>query len=281
MNKLILTETGGFPLEVETLEFMQNAYDIFQSLGEIVGNKSIIKGCEIIGVTTTDGVIYLNGEMLRFKGGQTQSTIIIIETKTELPYEDGQVKPVEVDRYATFGAGIDAVDWSEFKRAYPLTSALFVGELRDYVGLIENIPWGWYLADGTNGTENMNDIFPIQYIAGHADYGVMCAEVGSNELTLAVGQLPKHKATGTTTAAGAHIHNLKDGEGGENTNSITLNGGSLSGQDRPTNWVSDNSIISESENHVHNFESNEIGNDEAIDIRPKRKVVAKIQFLGV
>jgi len=281
MNKLILTETGGFPLEVETLEFMQDAYDIFQSLGDIVGDKSIIKGCEVVGVTTADGVIYFNGELLRFKGGQTQSTIIIIETKTELPYEDGQVKPVEVDRYATFGAGIDAVDWAEFTRAYPLTSALFVDEVRMYAGDIAKIPWGWYLMDGTNGTTNMNDVFPIQYIPADPVYGVIGAEVGSNERTLTVGQLPKHKATGTTEASGAHNHRLKDGEGGSNTNTITNNGGNLAGQDRPTNWVDNDSIIEPTQNHTHSFESNEIGKDEPIDIRPKRKVIGYIQFKGV
>jgi hypothetical protein len=281
MNKIDFSQTGGFPLETETLDEMQKAYNLLQSLGDIVGEKSIIKGCAKIGTTVADGVIYVNGELLEFKGGQEQTTIVIIETAVTAEFEDGNVNPVYYTRYATFGSGLNSITWADFVRAFPLTSALFVDEVRMYAGDVTNIPWGWYLADGTNGTTNMTDVFPTQYIPADPVYGVMGAEVGANQINLQIGQLPKHKATGTTAAGGGHNHKLKDGTGGDKTNSITSGGGNLSGQDNPTNWVDDDTIIEPVPNHTHTFTSNEIGNDEPIDIRPKRRVIGYIQFKGV
>jgi len=49
MNRINIQQTGGFPLETDTLNAMQNAYDIFNSLGNIIAPLAIVKGCEIVG----------------------------------------------------------------------------------------------------------------------------------------------------------------------------------------------------------------------------------------
>ncbi|MDB0611138.1 hypothetical protein PL371_04485, partial [Tenacibaculum maritimum] len=77
MNNLNFQELGGFPLETNTLTEVQKAYSIFNNYGSLAGNKTIITGCEELGNSVTNGFIYLNDELLEFRGGTKQSKIII------------------------------------------------------------------------------------------------------------------------------------------------------------------------------------------------------------
>lgn len=72
-------------------------------------------------------------------------------------------------------------------------------------GALVNIPTGWFLCNGTNGTPNLQDRFVIG--AGGA-YAVG-ATGGSKDATLAA---HSHTATlsGSTAAAGGHSHGLSD-----------------------------------------------------------------------
>jgi microcystin-dependent protein len=281
MNTINFQNTGGFPLETETLDEMQSAYNLLQSLGNIVGEKSIIKGCKVVGTTITDGVIYVNGELLEFRGGQEQTTIIVIEEVVSAEFEDGAVNPVYHTRYATFGTGLNSILWADFVRAFPLTSALFIDEVRMYAGDIANIPWGWYLMDGTNGTMDIRDKFPVPYNTTTVDYDAIGKTGGLKEVTLTEAEMPIHKHTGSTFNSGSHRHRLKDGSGGEKTNSITSGGGNLAGQDNPTNWVDDNTILETAGEHTHNLNMNNKGGGNAHENRPPFIVVGFIQFKGV
>lgn len=69
MNKLNFNQTGGFPLSTNILDAMQTAYSLFNKLGGLAGNFAIIFGCEVSGSNVSDGVVYMNGEVLAFKGG--------------------------------------------------------------------------------------------------------------------------------------------------------------------------------------------------------------------
>lgn len=285
MNVVKLDQTGGFPLETETLAHMQDAYGIFQALGNIVGEKSIIKGCVVAGVNVSDGVVYLNGELLQFVGGAIQATVVVIETAVSGEFEDGLVKPIYYTRYATFGAGVGAVNWADFVRAYPLTSALFVDEVRMYSGEIADIPWGWYLMDGTNGTRDIRDKFPIPYNPANVDYNTIGKIGGLKEVTLLATQLPEHTHTGTTNSGGIHNHDVKDGQGGDNTNSVLGNGGAspnLSGQDSARAWVSGANLIKDSASHTHGFTTDaNIGGGQAHENRPPFVALGFIQFKGI
>jgi hypothetical protein len=119
MNTLNFNQSVGFPLETDILDSMQTAYSIFNALGAIAGEKSIILGCNTIGVNVSDGVIYLNGEVLRFVGGFAQETIIIQENITSLEFEDGNSNEVIKERFATFGTGTTSYPWADFKRGMP------------------------------------------------------------------------------------------------------------------------------------------------------------------
>lgn len=119
MNKINVQQTGGFPLETDTLNAMQNAYDIFNSLGNIIAPLAIVKGCEIVGNTVANGVVYIDGEVLEFRGGQAGATVIIREETKSKNFENGENKVVYLTRYATFGSSVQNINyqWVDFYRA--------------------------------------------------------------------------------------------------------------------------------------------------------------------
>jgi microcystin-dependent protein len=280
MNTVKLDQTGGFPLETETLVHMQDAYGIFQAFGDIVGAKSIIKGCVVTGGNVGDGVIYLNGELLPFVGGAVQTTVVVIETSTDGEFEDGLLKPIYYTRYATFGVGVGSVNWADFVRAYPLTSALFVDEVRMYSGIVANIPWGWYLMDGQNGTRDIRDKFPIPYNPANVDYDAIGKAGGLKEVTLTEAQMPAHNHSATIYSGGSHTHRLQDGLGAGETNPLTTNTG-ISGNNALGGWISPTNLLEAAGGHTHTININSKGGGTAHENRPPFVALGFIQFKGI
>lgn len=119
MNTINFNQSVGFPLETEILDFMQKSYSLFNALGAVAGDFSIIKDCTLSGTAVSDGVVYINGEVLPFKGGTLDTNVIIIETKDTLEFEDTISRDVTYTRYATFGTATTQWAWSTFKRGMP------------------------------------------------------------------------------------------------------------------------------------------------------------------
>lgn len=69
-------------------------------------------------------------------------------------------------------------------------------------GSISNIPSGWLLCNGTNGTPNLSDRFVLGTI-NDAEIG---NTGGSNSIVLTEPQLPPHAHEGTTSFAPPHRH---------------------------------------------------------------------------
>lgn len=120
MNKTTFIQTGGFPLKAERLQELQTAYNIFNSLGFLAGDFTIISGCEVVGTTVKNGIIFINGELLEFRESavESDSAVIIIEENIDRSFENGTVKSVHTIRYATFGTSDTSWAWSSFKRPF-------------------------------------------------------------------------------------------------------------------------------------------------------------------
>ena len=185
MNKINFNQTGGFPLSTNILDAMQSAYAIFNQLGSLAGNKAIISGCEQLGNTVADGVIFLNGEILPFKGGAIGSSIIIKEESESRVFEDGATKPVIFKKYVTFGSSTPdkTFAWADFKRVDNLLDLTekkaekieldksikriekleeqkpMIGEIKQGIFDLENLPPGWFHCNGQNGTPDLRGYF--------------------------------------------------------------------------------------------------------------------------
>ena len=116
MNRLNFNQSIGFPLETNILSEMQTAWSILSALGNIAGNFSILAGCNVAGTTVSDGVVFINGEVIEFKGGQIQENVIVVEAPTVLEFEDNSEHEVIYTRYATFGVATTQYPWVAFKR---------------------------------------------------------------------------------------------------------------------------------------------------------------------
>lgn len=246
MNTQNFNQLGGFPLETDTLNWMQEAYNIFNKLGEVVGNYTIISGCVVSGSNVGDGVVYANGEIFAFKGGVAQATVRILETKTQKEFENGDVKDVHTERYITFASGAGAINWSEFKRPDTLKSIssriLPAGTNPQlYSGDVNNIPEGWQLCDGTNGTPDLRSRFIVGYNESDSKYNTIGNTGGSKDAVVVAHTHsindPGHFHTISGDAGGEGYATLNDGAGpGVNTNTkttgITINSSGESGTDK-------------------------------------------------
>lgn len=204
MNKSNFILTGGYPLKVERLQELQTAYSIFNALGALAGELTIISGCKLTGTTIGDGVVYINGELFAFKAAAVtqNSTVVIIEEAVNRGFKNGAVKQVHAIRYATFGTAEVSWPWTDFVQMDSLKSIqarlLPAGTNPQlYCGSVSEIPTGWQLCDGSNATPNLKGQFIVGYDPADADYNAIGNIGGSKKVSL------------TAANNGAHSHTYK------------------------------------------------------------------------
>lgn len=298
MNKIEVQQTGGFPLETDSLEFMQSCWTVLGALGYIAGNTVILQGCVEVSGNVTAGYLYINGEVVRFDGGAIGSAIRIQETPITRIFQDGTEKVVFKERKAVFGT--PGLAWSQFKRpktTVNLTTlinelqpkAVPVGAIMMWAGAIGDIPTGWKLCDGNNGTPDLRSKFIVGYNDSDSDYNAIGKTGGTKTVTLTEGQMPKHSHD--ASSAGGHSHTYPDSyyiETGSELNGKTKVPGT-SQESLPGSYagsagtdVNNNAILyrtrntSSSPNHTHTI--SEKGNNEAHENRPPYYTLAFIQF---
>lgn len=124
MNTSLFLQTGGFPEDLNVLNGIQDSFKIFNGLGALAGNLSIISGCTITGTTVSDGVVFINGEVIEFRQGELGANVIIYVEPVSAEFEDGTVKEIYHNRYASFGTSTTQYAWSDFKRIDPITQLM-------------------------------------------------------------------------------------------------------------------------------------------------------------
>ena len=93
-----------------------------------------------------------------------------------------------------------------------------------------NIPTGFVLCDGNNGTPNLTD----RFIVGAGGAYSPGASGGSSTVTLSSSQLPSHNhsfsSSGTTNSAGSHFHySFRSGNHGQLQNGSNMNANNYPG----------------------------------------------------
>ena len=299
MNKIDVQQTGGFPLETDTLNAMQMAYDIFNSLGNIIAPLAIVKGCDVTGNQVSNGVVYINGEILEFRGGQAGATVIIKEENKNKNFENGENKLVYRTRFATFGSSVQSTNyqWSDFHRSISIKEIekrlVHVGFIQDFFGDVSKIPTGWLLCNGENGTPDLRGMFIVGYDPDNADYSAIEKTGGAKEVTLTTNQMPKHKHSASSASSGEHYHNMFTNDGQTNVYKVPTNSSTIvpffrdgSNANAYSLSASNNSLtpaVGKSSNsgaHSHAIELDEIGGDQSHENRPPFFVLAKIMYKG-
>lgn len=209
MNKRIdLTNLGGFPLEQDTLKFMQESYDAgFQAVAKLCGNKTILSGVVVSGSVVSDGWISYNSELIPFLGGALGAQVVISETADAVTFEDANVR----DTYFIKTAACGAVGVFPFSDLVPLLSlqniwrpgnikehycdAAYIAANFDGSGYGTNAERGWRILSkaipGTSGKTFVNIDFDDPAFNEVGKTG------GEKAHQLSVSELAKHKASVT------------------------------------------------------------------------------------
>lgn len=87
-------------------------------------------------------------------------------------------------------------------------------------GSVANIPDGWAICDGANGTPDLRN----RFVVGAGDDYAVAATGGADNVTLTTAQIPGHTHTvsGTAASAGSHSHGLSQLR--SNTNNLLQQG---------------------------------------------------------
>src|SRR5690606_4649652 len=145
-------------------------------------------------------------------------------------------------------------------------------------GSADNIPEGWALCDGTNGTPDLRD----RFIVGAGGEYAVGATGGAKEVTLTTAQMPKHSHTGSTNSAGAHTHTGTTNTAGAHRHTYTRYGYMSLGSGNTINFWAGSSTQNTSEagahshtlninsagDHTHTVTTNEAGGGQPHENRP-------------
>jgi microcystin-dependent protein len=137
-------------------------------------------------------------------------------------------------------------------------------------GSLNDIPRGWVVCDGANGTPNLRNRFPKSVPDGTTDPG---ATGGHNSLTLSTSQMPSHSHSGSNVSTtGSHDHkpeqdpDNQDGPSGDDTYGADEIGSE-----------SDTVDADQQSSHSHGMSLNSTGGGSSIDNQPQHAELVFIQ----
>ena len=160
------------------------------------------------------------------------------------------------------------------------------GAIMMWSGTIVQIPSGWQLCNGANGTPNLSDRFILSVANASEDPGVTG---GANSIALSASQLPSHTHTGTTSGESAdHTHGGTTAAAGGHSHAYGYHANVLSGDSvypggggsgawrsettATTSAVGDHThpftTAGASTSHTHTFSTGATGLGSTIDIHP-------------
>ncbi|MDR3326896.1 MAG: hypothetical protein LBT04_01990 [Prevotellaceae bacterium] len=221
----------NFPLDCEGLNYMQLNNVLLSVLGNIGGNKYIIKGCD--NTTNYEGYIFLptlaapEGELLYVEQRpetSSASTLFIVTENVDISIQGYNYYAAYTQRHLAWGVGNEQFNFTEFKiikTNVQLESSLAAlqaqvnliqpapkGCIVMWSGSIATIPTGWSLCNGNNGVAINGVQIPDlrgKFIAGYnsddSDYNTVGKTGGVKQVALTLGQIPFHSHSFTLAPA--------------------------------------------------------------------------------
>lgn len=122
-------QTDGVPLTADLMDQVQEAYAIFNVLGNIAGNLTILSGCEMNGTSVAPGIVVINNDVLYFEGGTVNNTVYIYQEDIQKVFKNQVSKVLIEKKTVKFGNATNTFNWSDFVR---------LKTLKDIQTLVEN-----------------------------------------------------------------------------------------------------------------------------------------------
>lgn len=276
-----------YPLSTDTLEFMQRQIHLAYGLSGLYDANYIIRQS----TADTDGLIVVEGELMPLKG-KPNARIFVSEDETNIEAGGQTFSAARVTRYASYAAasarprpraaklGYSA---SGFKVLQPISEHIVPkGVIVMWSGTIDEIPYGWRLCDGTNGTPDLSGRFVVGYDADDADYDEIGNAGGEKAHKLTAAEMPKHNHNSSNATIDG---NIASSSSGEHTHSIIFRtfGKKLSGKNENNRFARGEGdtqmqtlTASQSGSHTHTTKLYARGGDTAHENRPPYFVLAYI-----
>lgn len=142
------------------------------------------------------------------------------------------------------------------------------GPIMMWSGLVSDIPSGWLLCDGNNGTPDLTDSF---YKGMGTDFESPYSGGGNDSYTMSNSQMPSHNHDTNTSTDGDHNHDIgvKDSFNGSG---VYNNGASRYFTDTVYNKIT----TPDQGNHSHSTSDDGAGSGSSIDNRPSYYEIAYI-----
>lgn len=236
MNRINFLNGNTFPLDVDTLVFMQEMITTLSEISPVFGDKVIVSGCEAQGSYVGNGLVVINKELLRFEGNNVVSTVYIAEEEEDVLCQEEEFTGLYTRRCVKFGTGDGKNNfrWSDFKRLDTLPVLMqkiadidrqksekvhrhAISDIMDlpdkvvprgliamWSGFISNIPSGWALCNGQRVGGVQTPDLSGRFIVGYS---------GSVNSYRTIGSGPKSPSQFTVTLSKENMpaHNHRNG----------------------------------------------------------------------
>ena len=217
MNTQKFKDNGNFkfPVSTDTFDFMQKQILLASELSALAGGNVIIKPS----TNSEDGICIYNGELMPLKK-QADTHIILVNNIESITANGENFPDVRSVRYAEYtnAGGVPATNFWTLSNLQTLKSQLDAaaqhyvptGAIMMWSGAIANIPAGWALCNGQNGTPDLQGRFIVGASTGNVTFDNKSYSYpvgttgGKNEVKLTLNQLPSHNHGGVTGGESQH-----------------------------------------------------------------------------
>ncbi|PWN62318.1 hypothetical protein [Chryseobacterium oncorhynchi] len=118
--KFDFLQTGGVPLTNDLMALIEEAFGIFEVLGDLAGSLTILSGCNKIGNNVNPGIVAINGKLYEFLGGQDTGTVYIHEQAISKTFQNTETKTLIYKKTVQFGNSATTYNWADFVKLKPL-----------------------------------------------------------------------------------------------------------------------------------------------------------------
>lgn len=217
-------QTGGVPLTNDLMSLIEEAYGIFEVLGDLSGNLTILSGCDLVGSTVQPGIVAIEGKLYYFEGGAITSTVFIHTEEIQKTFQDTTTKTLIYKKTVKFGNASITYNWGDFVKLKTLkeiqaivnnsASQTDLNALLARVEILEmktapivnggvilpfrkpfsEIPVGWKECNDTRGK------MLVHCDPNDVDFSNLGGSGGAKSIIQTLAQMPKHKHSYTRTS---------------------------------------------------------------------------------